>query len=101
MSTMQSSNTIFISHFMYIDAPNQSGYIQSKKSNENHSKGKYDTSLTMNFNMFENFPTAGTPSGFSNATNVCPGESYGRDLKGLDATSENSSASEASTITTT
>lgn len=55
----------------------------------------------MNLNVFENFPTAGTPSGFSKATNVCPGVSYGRDLRGLDATSENSSASEASTITVT
>lgn len=59
------------------------------------------TSLTMNLNVFENFPTAGTPSGLSKATNVCPGVSYGRDLRGLDATSENSSASEASTITLT
>lgn len=59
------------------------------------------TSLTMNLNVFENLPTAGSPSGFSKATNVCPGVSYGRDLRGLDATSENSSASEASTITVT
>jgi len=51
----------------------------------------------MNFNMFENFPTAGTPAGFSKATKVCPGESYGKVFKGFDATSENSSASEAST----
>ena len=33
------------------------------------------TSLTINLNMFENFPTAEAPSGFSNATKVCPGES--------------------------
>lgn len=59
------------------------------------------TSFTMNLNVFENFPTAGTPSCLSKATNVCPGVSYGRDLRGLDATSENSSASEASTITLT
>lgn len=50
----------------------------------------------MNFKIFENFPTAGTPAGFSNATKVCPGESYGRALSGLVATSENSSTSEAS-----
>lgn len=55
----------------------------------------------MNLNIFENFPTALTPSGFSNATKACPGISIGRDLRGLDATSENSSASEASTITVT
>lgn len=35
---------------------------------------KFHTSLTMNFNIFENFPTAATPSGFSNATKVWPGE---------------------------
>lgn len=55
----------------------------------------------MNLNVFENFPTAGTPSGLSKATNVCPGVSYGRDLRGLEATSEKSSASDASTITLT
>ena len=49
----------------------------------------------------DDLPTARTPSGFSNATKVCPGVSYGRDLRGLDNTSENSSASEASTITVT
>lgn len=59
------------------------------------------TSLTMNLSVFENFPTAGTASSFSNATKVCPGVSYGRDLRGLDATSENASASEASTMTET
>lgn len=59
------------------------------------------TSLTINLNMFENFPTAGTPSGFSNATKVCLGESYGRELRGLDITSEKSSASAASTATMT
>ena len=57
------------------------------------------TSLTMNFNIFENLPTAGTPSGFSNAMKVCPGVSYGRDLIGLDKTSANSSAFEESTMT--
>jgi hypothetical protein len=55
----------------------------------------------MNFNIFENFPTAGTPSGFSNTTKVCPGVSYGRDLRGLVNASENSSASEESTMTVT
>ena len=53
----------------------------------------------MNFNIFENLSTAGTPSGFSNATKVCPGISYGRDLIGLDKTSANSSAFEESTMT--
>jgi hypothetical protein len=42
-----------------------------------------------------------TPSGFSKATKVCPGESYGNDSKGFEATSKNSSASEASTKTIT
>ena len=52
----------------------------------------------MNFNIFENFPTTGTPYGFSNTMKVCPGVSYGRgrDLIGLDKTSANSSASEES-----
>ena len=53
----------------------------------------------MNFNIFENLPIVETPSGFSNATKVCPGVSYGRDLIGLDKTSVNSSASEESTMT--
>ena len=57
------------------------------------------TSLTMNFNIFENLPITGTPSGFSNAMKVCPGVSYGRDPIGLDKTSANSSASEESTMT--
>lgn len=59
------------------------------------------TSFTINLKTFKNFPTAVTPPGFSKATNVCPGEPYGRDFIGVTATSENSSASEASTITET
>ena len=55
----------------------------------------------MNFRIFENLPVAMTPSGFSKATKVRPGESYGNDSKGFEATSKNSSASEASTKTTT
>jgi hypothetical protein len=51
----------------------------------------------MNLSIFENLPVAGTPSGFSKATKVCPEESQGKDLKGFDTTSKNSSASEAST----
>jgi hypothetical protein len=31
------------------------------------------TSLTVNLNTFENFPIAGTCSGFSKATKNCPG----------------------------
>ena len=57
------------------------------------------TSLTMNFNIFENLPIVGTSYGFSNATKACPGVSYGRDLIGLYKTSANSSASEESTMT--
>lgn len=74
---------------------------RGKKAIFRRTKKEIETSLTMNLSMFENFPTAGTASGFSNATKVCPGVSYGRDLSGLDATSENSSASEASTMTVT
>jgi hypothetical protein len=33
------------------------------------------TSLTMNLSIFENLLVAGSPSGFSKATKVCPGES--------------------------
>lgn len=55
----------------------------------------------MNFNKFENFPTAGTPTGFSKATKVFPGTSYAKVLNGFDTASENSSASEASTKTVT
>ena len=55
----------------------------------------------MNLRIFENLPVAMTPSGFSKATKVCPGESYGNDSKGFEATSKNSSASEASTKTVT
>ena len=63
------------------------------------SNGSTCTSLTMNFNIFENLPIAETPSSFSNATKVCPGVSYGRDLIGLDKTLVNSFASEESTMT--
>jgi hypothetical protein len=59
------------------------------------------TSLTVNFNKFKNFPTAGTPSGFSKATKTCPGELYGKLARGFEQISENSSASEASTQTVT
>ena len=63
------------------------------------SNGSTYTSDTINFNIFENLSTAGTPSGFLNATKVCLGVSYGRDLIGLDKTSANSSASKESTMT--
>ena len=63
------------------------------------SDGSTYTSITMNFNIFENFSIVGTPSGFSNAMKVCPGVSYGRDLIGLDKTSANSFASKESTMT--
>jgi hypothetical protein len=45
-------------------------YIHQQKNKA----GKH-TSLTMNLNMFVNFPTVVIPSGFSNATKVCPGVS--------------------------
>jgi len=32
------------------------------------------TSLTVNFSKFKNFPIAGTRSGFSKATKICPVE---------------------------
>ena len=63
------------------------------------SNGSTYTSVTMNFNIFENLPVVGTPSGFSNAMMVCPGVSYGRDLIGLDKTSANSFTFEESTMT--
>ena len=63
------------------------------------SNGSTYTFVTMNFNIFENLSTIRTLFGFSNATKVCPGVSYGRDLIGLDKTSANSSASEESMMT--
>lgn len=49
--------------------------IKERGENRKISSEELDTSLTMNLSMFENFPIARAPSGFSNATKVCPGVS--------------------------
>lgn len=52
--------------------------MKQKRERTKHfhdANGSNCTSLTVNLNMFENFPTAGTPSSFSNAMKICPGVS--------------------------